>query len=116
MNRGPHHPPGIYSLKACAQRCGVSAERFRKAWPQWFRDRQFPAPMRQPPLANYGWDVAAIEAWITARSRALGQAAPPAFLEEAANNNEAFRDPRLQGGRRITAERAEFIRIMERES
>ncbi len=111
MNR-PSDRPGSYSLRQCAERCGVSAERFRKAWPQWSRDRNFPRPFNQPPLSNYAWDQGAVDAWVAARSRALGQAAPPPFLEEAANANDTFRDPRLRGAR-INAERSELARFME---
>lgn len=106
--------PATFSLAETAARCGVSAARMRKAWKTWCKNWAFPAPIMSPPLANYSWDKAGLEAWIEARQRALGPNTPSAPRFAA---NEDLPPPRPEPGsnadKRLRAERAELQRLME---
>ena len=98
MNRPRPEIPGVYSLQACAAAVGVSAERLRKAWRAWSRDRAFPAPFGHPPYSNYAWYRDDVDAWIAARTGALTIAAPPPAHQQHPAN-DAWAEPR-QGHRR----------------
>lgn len=84
--------PDVLTLTLTARLVNLSAERFRKVWPQWVRKFDFPAPFKSPPMGSYAWRREAVEAWREARERALGAAAPtprprsldPLFAHKAA--------------------------------
>lgn len=107
--------PAAYSLQEAAARVGCSAERLRKAWRSWGANWSFPAPFRRPPLANYSWDAASLDAWVEGRARALGEAARiPRFT---ANDEGPPRPaPGSPAARRLAAERAQLARLMENAS
>lgn len=108
MNTPRPEIPGVYSLTACATRVGVSPGRLAKVWKTWSVERRFPAPFGRPPLANYAWDAAAVDAWVQARSGALGE--PP--MRAAANDE--FHVGRLgpRAKARVDRERHELARMM----
>lgn len=104
------------SLDETAQRVKLSADRFRKVWPQWVRELGFPAPFRAPVFVqvggirrraggNYAWRESSVDAWKAAREGALGKgrAAP------AVNDNPP---PVRRADPRLAQERAELRRLM----
>lgn len=78
--------PAAYSMAQTAVRCGRSRERFRKVWKTWVKTLAFPAPILTPPLSDYAWDKAAVDAWAERRSTAL---ATPQVAPEPANDARA---------------------------
>lgn len=107
MNTPRRAVPGAYTLGACATRCGVSAERLRKVWRTWAATRAFPRPITSPPQGKYAWDMAAVDAWVDARSAGLGHADPH-------RSNPTPDRPALPGGARLNRERAQLAAFMER--
>ncbi|WP_332772966.1 helix-turn-helix transcriptional regulator [Phenylobacterium sp.] len=107
MNTPRPNVPGVYTLAACAERCGVSADRLRKVWRAWARERAFPRPFKHPPQGAYAWDRAAVDAWVEARTLGLGHADP-------LKSNPPSERPALPGGARLNRERAQLAAFMER--
>lgn len=61
------------SLAGCAAAVGLSAERFRKVWKDWVRERAFPAPFSEPD-EKLAWDADAVAAWKRDRAALRAQA------------------------------------------
>lgn len=101
----------VLTLGQAAARVGVSADRLRKAWKTWRTQTAFPAPLKAPPHGRYAWDREDLEAWVSARKRALGQAQPAAFTPEPLDHDLGRLPPAAQ---RVARDRADLALLMRR--